>query len=71
MGGDVMADPLPENIEGEKIVTHRFDHGIDWKVNVSHVILAAILVGLVLWLKPWNHPNSEDNSGESGGVATR
>ena len=44
MSGD-MADPLPENISGEKSVVHHHEHGFSWdfKVNISHVILAAAI----------------------------
>jgi len=49
MMDQVMSDPLPENIEGQKVVTHRFDHGIDWSVNVSHLLLAAAVLA-VAWI---------------------
>lgn len=65
---DPMADPLPENIDGQKVVTHRFDHGIDWKVNVSHLIVAIVVVAVLLWLKPWAEPDATDADRE-GGIA--
>lgn len=50
MADTVMADPKPENIDGEKIVHHRFDHGIDWSVNVSHVLLALAVLAALAYL---------------------
>jgi hypothetical protein len=48
MSDKVMADPAPENIEGSKIVTHKFDHGINWEINLSHVFLAVAILA-ALW----------------------
>lgn len=45
-----MVDPPRENIDGEKIVHHRFDHGIDWRVNVSHVLIVVAAVALLIYL---------------------
>jgi hypothetical protein len=50
MAEQVMADPAPENIEGQKVVTHRFDHGIDWEVNVSHLLIAVAVLAFVFYL---------------------
>jgi hypothetical protein len=72
MSGDgVMADPLRQNIDGEKIVHHRFDHGVDWQVNVSHLLAAIGVALLILYLKPWNGANNQEEGPEDGGVATR
>jgi hypothetical protein len=72
MTDDVMTDPLPENIEGQKVVTHRFDHGIDWQVNVSHVLLAVVAVAVVFVVyKNRDGENSQEEGGETGGVTTR
>jgi len=66
MTDDVMVDPPRENIDGEKIVHHRFDHGIDWQVNVSHVLLALVVLALaVVYLK--GRDSSDDDSPNSGG----
>jgi hypothetical protein len=47
MSEQAMIDPLRENIDGEKLVHHRFKHGVDWRVNVSHLLVgAAVLVAL-------------------------
>jgi hypothetical protein len=35
-----MQDPLPENITGEKAVTHSVEHRVDW----SHVLIALAVV---------------------------
>jgi len=50
MSEQVMSDPLPENIEGQKVVTHRFDHGIDWSVNVSHLLVGLAVLALLAHL---------------------
>ena len=56
-----MVDPPRENIDGEKIVHHRFDHGVDWEVNISHVLLALVaLVVVAVYLK--GRDSSDDDS---------
>lgn len=54
MTDDLMVDPPRENITGEKVVQHRFDHGIDWSVNVSHMLIAIAVVVFLLYAKPWS-----------------
>lgn len=44
MTEQIMQDPTPERIEGQKIVKHQFDHGIDYKINLSHVMLVGLLL---------------------------
>jgi hypothetical protein len=44
MTEQIMQDPNPERIEGQKIVKHQFDHGIDYKINLSHVMLVGLLL---------------------------
>lgn len=48
-----MADPAPENIDGQKVVSHTFDHQMIHQVNWSHVALAvvALIVVYVLFLR--------------------
>jgi hypothetical protein len=65
MGEQVMSDPLPENIEGQKVVTHRFDHGIDWSVNVSHLLLAVAVLA-VAWIV-YRQRASDDREGPLDG----
>lgn len=62
-----MVDPPRENITGEKVVHHRFDHGIDWSVNVSHLLVALAVLAVLLYLKPWS--NSDDEDATPGGVS--
>lgn len=59
----VMQDPPAENIDGEKIVHHRFDHGIDWSVNVSHILIAVAVIAAVLYLR--QQLDSDDDEQES------
>jgi hypothetical protein len=67
MSDKVMADPPQENITGEKKVIHHFTNGIDWKVNVSHLLLAmGLVVGLYLLHK--NTSLFEDDPGGEGDV---
>jgi hypothetical protein len=40
----IMQDPYRSEIEGQKIVTHEFNHGIDYQINLSHVLLAIGIV---------------------------
>jgi hypothetical protein len=42
-----MQDPLPENIDGSKVVTHSVEHSIDW----GHVSIGVGLMALafVTW----------------------
>jgi hypothetical protein len=68
MTDDVMTDPLPENIEGQKVVTHRFDHGIDWQVNVSHVLLAVVAVAVVFVVYKNRDPSEESEQDGLGGA---
>lgn len=64
MTDDVMVDPPRENIDGEKIVHHRFDHGVDWEVNVSHVLLALVVLALaVIYLKGGEGSGDDDDGG--------
>jgi type VI protein secretion system component VasF len=52
-----MDDPLPENIEGTKRVTHRVEHSVNW----GHVMLGAAAVMVVLYLSGGD--SSEDDDG--------
>jgi len=53
-----MDDPLPENIEGAKRVTHRVEHSVNW----GHVMLGLAVVAVVLYL------SGGDSSEGDGGV---
>lgn len=66
MADDVMVDPPRENIEGEKIVHHRFDHGIDWSVNVSHVLIALAVLALLLYLKRQSDARDDEDGAPAG-----
>jgi len=69
MTDDAMIDPPRENIDGEKIVHHRFDHGVDWQVNVSHVLLAVVLLALaVVYLRGRNGSDDERDGSVSAGL---
>ena len=41
-----MEDPIPENIDGSKVVTHSYEHRIDWGyVGLGVGLLAVAYVG--------------------------
>jgi len=42
----------PENVSGEKIEQHVFEHSVEHSVNWSHVLLAVVVVYVVLKLRP-------------------
>ena len=44
MTEQIMQETNTERIEGQKIVKHQFDHGIDYKSNISHVMLVGLLL---------------------------
>jgi len=60
-----MPDPAPENIDGAKIVKHRFHHGIDWQVNISHLVVGVAVIAAVLFL--WSRLDEDDEEGAGGG----
>jgi hypothetical protein len=68
MGDSVMADPSPENIEGQKVVSHSFDHQMVHQVNWSHVALAvvALIVVYVLFIQG---DGADEDSEESPATA--
>lgn len=43
-----MQDPMPENIRGEKVARHSFEHQINW----GHVVLGGAAILLLLKLGP-------------------
>lgn len=59
-----MNDPLPENIAGEKRVTHSVEHSINW----GHVALGVAVLALVLYLNSLGSRRSseETEDGEIG-----
>jgi len=38
----------PSNVDGQ--VVEKRVHRVDWKVNVSHIMLAVAVAGVVYWL---------------------
>lgn len=64
MSGDIMPDPPAENIMGEKKVVHHFRHGIDWKVNVSHVLAGVAVLVAAYWLFWSGDSDSSSSSSE-------
>lgn len=57
----VMQDPYKSAIQGEKRVVHRFDHGIDVSINLSHVLLAiAVIAGIYYYKTRVSGSNSDD-----------
>jgi len=42
----------PENVSGEKIEQHVFEHSVEHSVNWSHVLLAVVVVYALLKLGP-------------------
>ena len=61
-----MNDPLPENIQGEKVQRHVFKHEINW----GYVALAvAVVATAYLALRQTGEKNQEDAL-SNGGVAS-
>lgn len=56
-----MQDPLPENIDGEKVVTHSVEHEINW----GYVSVAVMVLVLLWYLDPLNRlgESTEDEMG--------
>jgi hypothetical protein len=44
----MMQDPMPENISGEKVARHSFEHQINW----GHVVLGGAAILLLLKFGP-------------------
>jgi hypothetical protein len=44
MTDQVMADPMRENIDGQKLVSHSFEHNLRHRVDWGHVALAVAAV---------------------------
>lgn len=42
----------PENVSGEKIEQHVFEHSVEHSVNWSHVLLALVVVYALMKLGP-------------------
>jgi hypothetical protein len=67
MSDQVMADPVPENIDGRKLVSHSFNHEIGHRIDWGHVALAvaAILAIYVLFLRGGSEVEDRDDLGNS------
>lgn len=53
-----MEDPLPENIAGEKVQTHTFEHRVNW----GYVAVAVAVLFVVLYVDPLDR-SDDDESG--------
>lgn len=72
MSGE-MADPLPENIEGEKAVTysHQIEHRINWgyvAIGLAAVALAVLLFGGDAGEDDRGDLDVEEDDGHDGGM---
>ena len=56
-----MADPLPENIDGEKTV--QYSHEIHHRVNWGHVALASAVIVLLLAARWYLDVGDDDQDG--------
>jgi len=56
-------EPLPENVAGEVVETHAFEHRVDW----GHVVLGAAAI-YVVWKgsKLLDEGNDEGDTGRTG-----
>lgn len=50
-----MADPVPENITGEKSI--QYSHEIHHQINWGYVAIGAAVIAVVLWL--WSNLDSD------------
>lgn len=50
----------PENVTGEKVEQHVFEHSVEHSVNWSHVLLAIVLVYAIAKLGPAVAAGSDD-----------
>jgi len=41
-------NPAPENVEGQLIRSHSFNHSVQHRINWSHV-LVAVIVFAIIW----------------------
>jgi hypothetical protein len=57
-------EPLPENVAGEVVETHAFEHRVDW----GHVVLGAAAI-YVVWKASSvvDQGNDEEGAGHTGG----
>jgi hypothetical protein len=57
-------EALPENVDGHKVESHRFEHQVQHSVNWGYVALAAVGLALIwkLGLLTAGEPNNEDES---------
>lgn len=60
-----MADPVPENITGEKVEKHTFSHDVHHRVNWGYVsvAVAALALAYVLSQRLDVDDDSEDTDG--------
>ena len=55
-----MADPVPENISGEKTVaySHEIHHSINW----GYVVIGVAVIAALLWLRSADLGGGEDDA---------
>ena len=47
MTDQVMADPAPSNIDGQKVVSHSFDHTFGHRIDWGYVAIAVAVIAAV------------------------
>ena len=59
-----MADPVPENISGEKTVaySHEIHHSINW----GYVVIGVAVIAALLWLRSADLGSDDDRSHSPG-----
>ena len=59
-----MADPVPENISGEKTVA--YSHEIHHSVNWGYVVIGVAVIAALLWLRSADLGSDDDRSHSPG-----
>ena len=59
-----MADPVPENISGEKTVA--YSHEIHHSVNWGYVVIGVAVIAALLWLRSADLGGDDDRSHSPG-----
>lgn len=62
--GSEMADPVPENISGEKTVaySHEIHHSINW----GYVVIGVAVIAALLWLRSADLGSDDDRPHSPG-----
>jgi hypothetical protein len=63
MSDQVMADPVPSNIDGQKVVSHSFNHEFGHRIDWGYVAIAVAVIAAVYVL--FGRESEDDDLGNS------